>query len=127
MTLIHGEELEDVQEDEAEVVVGVEDEAEGGVMNLLLNLLQKWEGEAQEDPEKLLLWRNSDILQKKLLFQSGESLEGLEKQCHPLKPHPSGKEEEVNNQIIMLYIYVFYSKINELDKTWALFQLFHHS
>ena len=50
MTLIHGEEVEDVQEDEAEVVV--EDEAEGGVMNLLLNLLQKWEGEAQEDPEK---------------------------------------------------------------------------
>ena len=52
MTLIHGEEVEDVQEDEAEVVVEVEDEAEGGVMNLLLNLLQKWEGEAQEDPEK---------------------------------------------------------------------------
>ena len=50
MTLIHGEEVEDVQEDEAEVVL--EDEAEGGVMNLLLNLLQKWEGEAQEDPEK---------------------------------------------------------------------------
>ena len=41
MTLIYGEEVEDVQEDVAEVVEEVEDEAEGRVvMDILLHLLQ---------------------------------------------------------------------------------------
>ena len=43
MTLIYGEEVEDVQEDVAEVVEEVEDEAEGRVvMDILLHLLQIW-------------------------------------------------------------------------------------
>ena len=43
MTLIYGEEVEDVQEDVAEAVEEVEDEAEGRVvMDILLHLLQIW-------------------------------------------------------------------------------------
>ena len=106
MTLIYGEEVEDVQEDVAEVVEEVEDEAEGRVvMDILLHLLQIWSSEVQGDPEKLLLWRKWDKIWKKFLLQSREGLEGLEKQCHPLKPHPLGKEEEVNNHIAVLIIY----------------------